>query len=457
MTSSQPVWRATPALVRAVLLPAVLAVGGLALGRPELVLLGVPLAVGTALALGGRGRPGLGDWPAGGPGRMRPPPEVRPIGPRVLAVGRPVAVAVRIAPSDAQLVTTVLPMPEPGAPAERVAVVTPADRPRQIVTEASSPVWGSQLLARPDHLAVADDGLFTAGPVTGTPYTPQVLPAITTTLPPGPLPPRPSGMVGAHRTRRAGEGTELHDVSPFMPGDRLRRIDWRVTARQAGPREELFTRHTQVDADADVVCCLDNRFDLRAEVASWSGLGSSGADDEPAGRSSIDIAVDTVASVAAAYIEHGDRVGVLDLARPHEHVHLGSGRRHLLRLRTQLARHTRRPGSGDSQPLPRKVPRFPHGAIVVVTSVFLDDAAGALATSWRRAGHPVLAVDVLPAPLVIDRAEPAVALAARIVLAERDERMRSLAAAGVPVTSAEPATLALSLARLRRSMRRTRI
>ncbi|TDE00789.1 DUF58 domain-containing protein [Jiangella asiatica] len=443
MRTDEPQWRASPALIRSMLLPGLLAAGGLALGRAELVLLGVPLALGTVLALGGRM----------GRGALRPPPGVRAIGPKVLHVGRPAAVAVRVDPSsDAQLVTTVLPMPEPGAVAERVAVVAPADRPRQIVTETSSPVWGSQLLARPDHLAVAADGLFTAGPTTGVPYTAQVLPSIATALPPGPLPPRPSGMVGAHRTRRPGEGTELHDVSPFAPGDRLRRIDWRVTARQAGPREELYTRHTQVDADADVVCCLDNRFDLRAEVGGWSEL----ATEPGAGRSSIDIAVDTVASVAAAYIEHGDRVGVLDLARPRDHALLGSGRRHLLRLRTQLARHTGRPGSGDSLPLPRKVPRFPPGAIVVVTSVFLDDAVSTLATSWRRAGHPVLAVDVLPAPLVVDRAEAAVAMAARIVLAERDERMRSLAAGGVPVTSADPAALALSLARLHRAVRRVR-
>ncbi|RIQ17204.1 DUF58 domain-containing protein, partial [Jiangella rhizosphaerae] len=292
----------------------------------------------------------------------------------------------------------------------------------------------------------AADGLLVAGPVAGAPYTAQVLPAVTAALPPGPLPPRPAGMVGAHRTRRPGDGTELHDVSPFQPGDRLRRIDWRVTARQAGPRETLYTRHTLVDADADVVCCLDNRYDLPADVAAWLELGDH---ETRPGRTSIDVAVDTVASLAAAYIEHGDRVGVLDLARPLDPVHLGSGRRHLLRLRTHLARHTRRPGSGDAQPAPRHAPRLPPGAIVVVTSVFLDDAPGALAVTWRRRGHPVLAVDVLPAPLVLDAADVATTLAARLVLAERQERMRTLEAAGVPVSAADPAALALSLARLR--------
>lgn len=434
--SRDPVWRATPALARSLLLPALLAATGLALGRADLVLLGVPLVVGTALALG----------TAAERRARRPPPEVRAIGPRILDAGRSVPVAVRLGPSDAQLVATVLPPAEAGGDADAVAVAAPADGERQLVVEVTAPRWGAQQLARPDHLAAAADGLLVAGPVAGTPYTAQVLPAVASALPPGPLPPRPAGMVGAHRTRRPGEGTELHDVSPFQPGDRLRRIDWRVTARQAGPRETLYTRHTLVDADADVVCCLDNRYDLPADVAAWLDLGEHA---ERPGRTSIDVAVDTVASVAAAYIEHGDRVGILDLARPLDPVHLGSGRRHLLRLRTHLARHTRRPGSGDALPAPRHAPRLPPGAIVVVTSVFLDDAPGTLAVTWRRRGHPVVAVDVLPAPLVLDAADAATTLAARLVLAERQERIRALEAAGVPVSAADPAALGLGLARLR--------
>ena len=444
MTTREYRWRASPALARSLLLPALCAAAGLALGRADLVLLGVPLAVGTALALGG----------AADRRERRPPPPVRAVGPRVLDVGIAARVAVRIEPSEAQLVTTVLAAAEPGGEAERVTVAAPATAPRQLVTEVTPPRWGAQLVARPDHLAATADGLLVAGPVSGVSYTAQVLPGVVAALPPGPLPPRPAGMVGAHRTRRPGEGTELHDVSPFRPGDRLRRIDWRVTARQAGPAETLYTRHTLVDADADVVCCLDNRFDLRADIASW--LEVAGHEDGTVHRSSIDIAVDTVASVAAAYIEHGDRVGVLDLARPLDPVQLGSGRRHVLRLRTHLAQHTRRPGSGDSLPAPRHAPHLPPGAIIVVTSVFLDDAAGTLATTWRRRGHPVLAVDVLPAPLVIGSAEPAIALAARVVLTERQERIRAIESAGVPVTAADPAALTLSLARLHRAARGAR-
>src|SRR5690606_41285567 len=107
MISSGPRWQPTPALSRSVLLPIVLAGVGLAAGRVELVLLGVPLIVGTALALGG----------------TRPPdgvPRVRAIGPKNTDVVGPATAAVAIEPAEAQMITTVL-VPESPAPlAERV-------------------------------------------------------------------------------------------------------------------------------------------------------------------------------------------------------------------------------------------------------------------------------------------------------------------------------------------------
>jgi uncharacterized protein (DUF58 family) len=263
-------------------------------------------------------------------------------------------------------------------------------------------------------------------------------------------------MVGAHRTRRRGEGSDLYDISPFQPGDRLKRIDWRVTARQAGPRDEIYTRHTLVDADADVVCCLDNRYDLRPDVLSW-GTHIEAAELHELPTSSVDIAVDTVSSIAAAYLAHGDRVGVLDLARPMEMARLASGSRHLLRLRNHLAQHTRRPGSGEAARLPKRLPALPPGAIVMITSVFLDDRIADLIGTWLRAGHAVVAVDVMPELLPVPPKASTTALALRIVLAERDERLAALRARGVIVSPADPGQLWLNLATVARMPAQRRI
>lgn len=455
-------WSASPALARAVGMPVVLGAAALVLSRVELLLLGVPLALSAALALSGWGR--LGEL-VYGRRRDRPPPEVRVVGPRTVDEGRMTRLGVTISPSDAELVTVTLPPEEQDQRSKRVTVLA-GDERRQVVSETRALTWGEQLLARPDHLAASPDGYFVAGPELGTAFYAQVLPAVSQQLETGPLPPRPAGMVGAHRTRRRGEGTDLYDISLFQPGDRLRRIDWRVTARHASPREELYTRHTLVDADADVICCLDNRYDLRPDVEAWGKAQDAAeyhaarADTRSQGpgsnRTSVDIAVDTVASLAAAYLAHGDRVGVIDLACPTEMTRLGSGSRHLLRLRTHLARHTRRPGSGDTASLPRRVPSFPPGAIVVVTSAFLDDAISELVMSLRRAGHAVVAVDVMPPLQPLPSRAAALSLALRMVLAERSERIAALTAHGVLVSPADPAQLWINLTRLAREPHRIR-
>lgn len=445
-------WRPSTALTRAVWLPIVLMATGLAIGRVEFVLLGMPFAVSSVLALSESGRLGRTLARAEHPS----PPKVSAVGPQTVNERDEVTLGITIEPSDAEIVTVVLPPPIQDQPSRTVAVVAPTDERRQIVCNTTALTWGIQQLARPDHMSAGPDGLYIDGPREGTPLTPRVLPGEPALMQTGPLPPRPSGMVGAHKTRRRGEGSELYDISPFQPGDRLRRIDWRVTARQAGPRDELYTRHTFVDADADVVCCLDNRFDLRADVATW-GVQIDAAELHELPRSSVDIAVDTVASVAAAYLEHGDRVGVLDLSHPNDMAKMASGSRHLIRLRTHLARHTRRPGSGESARLPKRVPNLPPGAILVVTSVFMDDVVVDLIGSWRRAGHSVVAVDVLPALQPLPASDPDTRLALRIVMAERAERLTTLAARGVTVSAADPADLWLNLARTNRARQRSRI
>ena len=70
----------------------------------------------------------------------------------------------------------------------------------------------------------------------------------------------------------------------------------------------------------------------------------------------------------------------------------GGGRRQLDRIRHALAlTHP------EGEPLRRlRPPQIPSGALVLLFSTFLDDEAAQVAAVWRRAGHRVVAVDVLP-------------------------------------------------------------
>jgi uncharacterized protein (DUF58 family) len=233
----------------------------------------------------------------------------------------------------------------------------------------------------------------------------------------------------------------LLDVREFRPGDRVKRIDWRVSAR----RGVLHVRHTAIDADADLVICLDTRYDLTPDVMSWhdrsSGVGQGG---------SLGVAIGAATTLAASYLRLGDRVGLVDLAVPHRGVQPGTGVRQLMRIRWHLA------GIVPDAQLRRR--RFdegsvPRGAAVVVLSPYIDDQIDPLVGTLARTHRDVLAIDVLPDALRMptDRAELA---AARLVLAERTQRLAALASRGVLVTRWDPGLIGL-LMRRRQRLRRS--
>ena len=128
--------------------------------------------------------------------------------------------------------------------------------------------------------------------------------------------PRPAGLVGLHRSRPQGSGSEPAEVRPFRPGDRLRRINWAVSSRTG----TLHVTSTWADRDAHVMLLLDTEHDL--------GL-SEGIDGA---ASSLDIAVRAAAAIAEHYLHAGDRVSLIDLGRQVRNVPAISGRRHLRRL-----------------------------------------------------------------------------------------------------------------------------
>lgn len=62
-------------------------------------------------------------------------------------------------------------------------------------------------------------------------------------------------MGGAVRTRYRGRGMEFAEVRPYQPGDDIRTIDWRVTARVQAPYTKLF----QEERERPVFVVVDQR------------------------------------------------------------------------------------------------------------------------------------------------------------------------------------------------------
>ncbi|MGB3731209.1 DUF58 domain-containing protein [Microbacterium sp.] len=377
------------------------AVGALVLGvafsRPDVMAAGLPLALWGVLALTRPGRSGVGlvveSSPEGDGRRLRDDVVID---------------------SDAEIVEVSLIQAER---AQRRVFVAGRSR-----LEASSRALHSGPVI---SVEVAVRGLDADAGLLGAPQAPvavvRAVQPMTHRLPRTPVAPRLTGLHGAHEGTRPGQGGEFRDIHPFAPGDELRRVDWKATARAARRPGELLIRRTDALSDASAVIVMDTVEDLGAVVATWGAV-----DPLRSGVTSLDLARSAARAIAEATVAQGDRVAFHTLAHGGRSVRSGGGRRHLARIVAEIASSGR---AGDDARF-RRTPPVPHGSIIYVLSTFFDGAAAEIATRWRAAGHRVVAVDTLPH---LDRARLTAerSLALEVVLAERADMLHQLREAGV--------------------------
>jgi uncharacterized protein (DUF58 family) len=396
-------WRPTAALERALLMAGGLALLAVAARRPDLVVLAAPFAVGTVLSLALAAR-------------SRPPAAELSVQPAALFESDELTVRVR-ATGAADVVSVALPggwfRPSRGGLARSTALRPGAPAVLELALE---PVrWGRAPVGPVTVTASTAFGLLGCRPLAMSVRSVLVWPlreAFVATD----LVPRAEGAVGPHRSRRPGEGVEINGVRPFQAGDRLRRINWRVSLRAAAGQPSraggaLHVTTTQSDRDTDVLLCVD----------SWVDLGGS-----------LDTAVRAATAVAEYYLRAGDRVGLVDLGQPLRRVRQGNGRAHLARILDVLLDVRDRPVRADRQ-VPRSLHELPAHALVVVFTPLLGDEVVGVVAGLARSARPVVAVDTLPESFRPPPRGEWTELAWRLNRLEREADLGRLAEVGVPV------------------------
>jgi len=234
---------------------------------------------------------------------------------------------------------------------------------------------------------------------------------------------RPSdGLIGQHRSARAGEGNEFAGIRPFRAGDRMRRINWPRSIRTG----ELKVNSTWADLDTHVALLIDATDDFGVSEGI-DGLASS-----------LDRAVRAAGAIAEYYAPRGDRVSLRTFGSAMTNsVRPGTGRIQLRRILEALARVT----PGNSRPSSstmvsrgsrgRTFLRFDAQLVVMLSPLIAPDALD-LAVELGRQGVAVIIVDTLPDHVIQDDDEY-IALAWRIRLLERRRELRMVMAAGIPV------------------------
>ncbi|WP_407320865.1 hypothetical protein UQW22_14815 [Isoptericola halotolerans] len=170
---------------------------------------------------------------------------------------------------------------------------------------------------------------------------------------------------------------------------------------------------------------MDSRDEVGPDLRTWRGGGEIRV-DEP---TSLDLARHAAASVARAVVAAGDRVGLDDLGRRRRPLPPAAGQRHLRRVLHGLA--TSSPFGTPARRL--RPPRLPADAIVYLFTTALDDESLRMVRTWHDQGHRVVVVDTMPAIRPVH--EVHLRIAWRVISMERADRLRRMAAEGVPVVA----------------------
>ena len=212
--------------------------------------------------------------------------------------------------------------------------------------------------------------------------------------------------------REKGEGIEFADLRQFVPGDRVRRINWRASAR----RGELWVNELHAERNSDVILFLDSFTEARRE-----------------NESTLDRAVRGTAALVEHYLEHKDRVGLVSFGGVLNWLLPSTGMTQLYRvvdslLDTEIVLNY---AWKDIDVIPRRT--LPPKALVIALTPLLDDRAAGALLDLRTRGFDLAIVEISPIPFVEPGRQELELLAFDIWRLRREALRGQYERAGVPV------------------------
>lgn len=228
-------------------------------------------------------------------------------------------------------------------------------------------------------------------------------------------------------SRRSGRGTEFYGVREYVPGDELRRVNWKASARLC----RLMSNEFVEERVTDVLIVVD---------AGWSGI----VEDELA-RDVLEREVSAAAALALALLRAGNRVGLLTRGEGGAWLKPGFGRRQLLGILYCLAGLS----MGEQMPLSyvlRSIAHYllkPNAQIILISPLLDRDAV--LAVQEVAGEYEVLVIS--PNPFVNLEAE--LSPAHKIIELEREVVLEALSRTCRVIDWSPQAPLAPLLRRVR--------
>ena len=184
---------------------------------------------------------------------------------------------------------------------------------------------------------------------------------------------------GSEVARVKGDGVEYADIRDFVPGDRVRSINWRASAR----RQTLVVNERHPERNTDVVLFIDSFVDVH------------GGD-----RSTLEDAVRAGSALTTRYLERRDRVGLVGFGGVLRWLQPGMGLAQRYRLIETMLETGVEPTYTwrDVNLLPARI--LPPKALVLALTPLVDPRFIAALSDLRARGFDVVVVEVDPVSLV---------------------------------------------------------
>lgn len=218
---------------------------------------------------------------------------------------------------------------------------------------------------------------------------------------------------GTHRSGESARGIEYADIRPYGPGDSVRDINWRISARS----DDLWISERHPDRATDVVLFVDSFVESGHDIRRIFGL-----------------VVEAAIAVAESHLGATDRVGLIEFGGIVRWVNPGTGRIQLQRLTDALLSTGLYANAADKE-LPAMHPKaLPPRSFVLAFSPLLDERFVEAVSALRARGHDVTVIECVPdhrSPS--EEVPPSAAAALDLWLAERTALRDQFAETGVAI------------------------
>jgi uncharacterized protein (DUF58 family) len=217
---------------------------------------------------------------------------------------------------------------------------------------------------------------------------------------------------GNEVSRAKGEGIEFADLRPFVYGDRVRRINWRASAR----RGDLVVNEHHPERNTDVILFLDSFTEARE-----------------AGGGTLDLAVRAAATLAERYLGRKDRVGLVGFGGVLRWLLPASGMIQLYRIVDALigTEIVLSYAWKDIDVIPPGT--LPPKALVIGLTPLLDERGVTALLDLRARGFDLAIVEVSPLPFAAAGPDEPEMLAHRLWRLKREALRYRFERVGVPV------------------------